>query len=157
MAVKKNAGARKANTSGAKKVSESKKSAAAKKTAVAKKPAAKASAKKAPAKKSVEDKSAAKKSTMKKSTAKKSSKFVSSPDNIDAPYLESSASFLSGNAKFYNRELSWLEFDDRILNEARDTKNPLLENTHWKTLHYSPSDSKNNLEYFQTFLLWQYN
>ena len=140
MAVKKNAGARKANTSGAKKVSESKKSAAAKKTAVAKKPAAKASAKKAPAKKSVEDKSAAKKSTVKKSTAKKSSKFVSSPDIIDAPYLESSASFLSGNAKFYNRELSWLEFDDRILNEARDTKNPLLERLNFLAITASNMD-----------------
>lgn len=140
MAVKKNAGARKANTSGAKKVSESKKSAAAKKTAVAKKPAAKASAKKAPAKKSIEDKSAAKKSTVKKSTAKKSSKFVSSPDIIDAPYLESSASFLSGNAKFYNRELSWLEFDDRILNEARDTKNPLLERLNFLAITASNMD-----------------
>ena len=140
MAVKKNAGARKANTSGAKKVSESKKSAAAKKTAVAKKPAAKASAKKAPAKKSVEDKSAAKKSTVKKSAAKKSSKFVSSPDIIDAPYLESSASFLSGNAKFYNRELSWLEFDDRILNEARDTKNPLLERLNFLAITASNMD-----------------
>ena len=140
MAVKKNAGARKSNTSGAKKVSESKKSAAAKKTAVAKKPAAKASAKKAPAKKSVEDKSAAKKSTVKKSTAKKSSKFVSSPDIIDAPYLESSASFLSGNAKFYNRELSWLEFDDRILNEARDTKNPLLERLNFLAITASNMD-----------------
>ncbi len=140
MAVKKSAGARKSNTSGAKKVSESKKSAAAKKTAVAKKPAAKASAKKTPAKKSVEDKSAAKKSTVKKSTAKKSSKFVSSPDIIDAPYLESSASFLSGNAKFYNRELSWLEFDDRILNEARDTKNPLLERLNFLAITASNMD-----------------
>ena len=33
----------------------------------------------------------------------------------------------SDSAIYFNRELSWLEFNDRILHEARDTKNPLLE------------------------------
>ncbi|MEE2640872.1 MAG: polyphosphate kinase 1 [Planctomycetota bacterium] len=31
------------------------------------------------------------------------------------------------NEKFFNRELSWLEFNQRVLNEAFDEKNPTLE------------------------------
>ena len=33
----------------------------------------------------------------------------------------------TGYERFYNRELSWLDFDDRILSEARDTSIPLME------------------------------
>src|SRR5258708_9816550 len=32
-----------------------------------------------------------------------------------------------GPAHFVNRELSWLEFNQRVLDEALDAKNPLLE------------------------------
>ena len=120
MAVKKSASQRKGNTSG-------KAGAAVKKTAEKK-----AAVKKTAAKKTADKKTSVKVSTVKKTepkneVKKKSSSFVASPEITDPGYSEASASFLSGNDCFYNRELSWLEFDDRILHEARDTKNPLLE------------------------------
>ena len=139
MAVKKSASARKSNTSAGKKQTTVKKTQA--KKSAAKKPAAnKAPAKKTETKKVQAKKAVAKKPEAKKEVKKKAPSFVASPDIKDKAFLESTASFLSGNACFYNRELSWLEFDDRILHEARDQKNPLLERLNFLAITASNLD-----------------
>ena len=139
MAVKKSASARKSNTSAGKKQTTVKKT-QAKKSAVKKPAAKKAPAKKTETKKVQAKKAVAKKPEAKKEVKKKAPSFVASPDIKDKAFLESTASFLSGNACFYNRELSWLEFDDRILHEARDQKNPLLERLNFLAITASNLD-----------------
>lgn len=41
---------------------------------------------------------------------------------------------------YLNRELSWLEFNSRVLEEARDESNPLLERLHFLTIFSSNMD-----------------
>ncbi len=52
---------------------------------------------------------------------KKKSQKTGDKKNTDNAGIESNPE------RFFNRELSWLEFNDRILFESRDTKHPLLE------------------------------
>jgi polyphosphate kinase len=47
--------------------------------------------------------------------------------NAEYPLQVPSSSGLDDPSLYYSRELSWLEFNDRVLEEAFDEKNPLLE------------------------------
>ena len=56
------------------------------------------------------------------------------------PKKTTSKKSASPSNKFFNRELSWLEFNDRVLHEARDTKNPLLERLNFLAITASNLD-----------------
>ena len=71
-----------------------------------------------------------------KATKSKTTKTTKAAKSVKSNKSE----MLSANAQFFNRELSWLEFNDRILHEARDTKNPLLERLNFLSITASNLD-----------------
>ncbi len=79
-------------------------------------------------------KKTAKKAVAKKSVAKKPATAKKTAVKEKKPEI------LRPCDKFYNRELSWLEFNNRILSEARDTKNPLLERLNFLAITASNLD-----------------
>ena len=75
--------------------------------------------------------------TDKEKKDKKSSKKNKKPVR---DHLVDNAGVAADAKRFTNRELSWLDFNDRVLHEARDTKNPLVERARFLSITASNLD-----------------
>ncbi|CAN5699101.1 polyphosphate kinase 1 [soil metagenome] len=74
--------------------------------------------------------------SLQNSATEEPSNVVAMPDSPDAP----AASRFSAPENFINRELSWLEFNRRVLEEAQDATQPLIERVKFLTIVSSNFD-----------------
>ncbi|HSR68518.1 MAG TPA: polyphosphate kinase 1 [Acidobacteriota bacterium] len=61
------------------------------------------------------------------------------PGEIRAPQVEDTSD-LEAPSLYFNRELSWLKFNELVLEEALDSRNPLLDRVNFLSIFYSNLD-----------------